>query len=72
MSTQGLNFQIRENFGDNRRISAFFDFTGVSFPSSSEGAGTSWTGVISNSSIAYDETLHKCYVFARTNASTLT
>ncbi len=68
MSEQGLNFQLKESFGDNQRLSAFFDFTNFS-PSSTSAAGSvsnEFTGFLSNSSISNDPSLHKCFALGAT------
>ena len=70
MSTQGLNFQIKESFGDNQRLSAFFDFTDFSSSlTSAERSSSSsdeFTGFLINSSISNDPSLHKCFALGAT------
>jgi hypothetical protein len=70
MSTQALDFQINQSFGDNQKLSAFFDFTDFT-PSLTSAERTSlssdeFTGFLGNSSISNDPSLHKCFALGAT------
>lgn len=68
MSTQGLNFQIKESFSDNQKLSAFFDFTDFSSSlTSAEGSSSDeFTGFLGNSPISNNPSLHKCFALGAT------
>lgn len=69
MSAQGLTFQITEYLQNNRKLSAFFDFTDSPLTTSAEGSSDGWTGFVSNSPITNDSSLHNCFILGSTSSS---
>jgi len=69
MSEQGLYFKMVDLFGNNQRLSAFYEF-GVN-EAGSEGSDESWSGFFYNSALTNNTGLHKCYVIGSEDNSSI-
>lgn len=70
MSEQALNFKMLDTFGNNQRLSAFYDFEVNE--STAYGSDEQWTGIFYNSPYAYNTGSHKCFVLGATGVDSST